>query len=174
MKMQTPELWDVVVDDYIMILEDMKYNNDIDLFQLKKVLELPILKNSTRYDELFEKLIDLLGEQSKNVSTSQLLINRGDDYLENDVYTSIKYYSRALSKLYQEESKLDLIKILIKLGTAFEKIGYPWSARSYYIKASMNSFNLYFDEGTAIPGIFFSCKSIKEIGAKVRKNRLLS
>lgn len=167
MKMQTPELWDVVVDDYIMILEDMRYNNDIDLFQLKKVLELPILKNSTHYDELFEKLIDLLGEQSKNVSSSQLLINRGDDYFENDVYTSIKYYSRALSKLYQEESKLDLIKILIKLGTAFERIGLPWSARSYYVKAYMNSFNLYFDEGTAIPGIFLSARALKRLELKL-------
>lgn len=161
MKMQNPELWDDVVKEYIVILEDIKYNNDIDLFELKKVLELPILKNSPHYDELFEKLIDLLGEQSKNLSSSQLLMNRGDDYLETDVYTSIKYYSRALSKLYQEESKIDLIKILLSLGTAFERIGLAWSARSYYVRAYMNSFNLYFDEGTAIPGIFLSARSIK-------------
>lgn len=109
------------------------------------------MKSSPRYDELFEKLLDLLGEQSKNISSSQLLINRGDDYLENDAYTSIKYYSRALSKLYQEESKIDLIKTLMKLGTTFERIGLMWSARSYYIRAYMDSFNLYFDEGTAIP-----------------------
>ncbi|EHY9171601.1 hypothetical protein K4925_002934, partial [Enterococcus faecalis] len=161
MKMQNPELWDDVVKEYIVILRDIKYNNDIDLFELKKVLELPILKNSPNYDELFEKLLELLGEQSKNLSSSQLLINRGNDYLETDVYTSIKYYSRALSKLYQEESKIDLIKLLLSLGTAFERIGLAWSARSYYVRAYMNSFNLYFDEGIATPGIFLSARSIK-------------
>lgn len=163
MKMQNPELWDAVVEEYIVILEGMKYNNDIDLFELKKVLELPILKNSPHYDELFEKLIDLLGEQSKNVSSSQLLVNRGNDYLETDVYTSIKYYSRALSKLYQAESKIDLIKILLALGTAFERIGLTWSARSYYARAYMDSFNLYFDEGTAIPGIFLAARALKRL-----------
>ena len=163
MRMQNPELWDDVVDEYLTILEDMKYNNDVDLFQLKKVLELPILKDSPHYDELFEKLIDLLGEQSKNISSSQLLINRGDDYLENEVYTSIKYYSRALSKLYQEESKIELIKTLMKLGTTFEKIGLMWSARSYYIRAFMDSFNLYFDEGKATPAIFLTMRSLKRL-----------
>lgn len=162
-RMQNPDLWDDVVDEYLKILEDMKYNNDIDLFHLKKVLELPILKNSPHYDALFEKLIELLGEQSKNVSSSQLLINRGDDYLENEVYTSIKYYTRALSKLYQEKSKIDLIKTLIKLGTSFEKIGLMWSARSYYIRAFMDSFNLYFEEGTAIPGIFLTMRTLKRL-----------
>ncbi|EAG8233296.1 hypothetical protein K9128_000458 [Listeria monocytogenes] len=163
MRMQNPDLWDDVVEEYLKILEDMNYNNDIDLFQLKRVLELPILKNSPHYDMLFEKLIDLLGEQSKNVSSSQLLINRGDDYLENKVYTSISYYSRALSRLYQEESKIDLIKTLMKLGTAFEKIGLMWSARSYYIRAFMDSFNLYFEEGTAIPGIFLTMRTLKRL-----------
>ena len=163
MRLQNPELWNDVVNEYLAILEDMRYNNNIDLFQLKKVLEMPILKSSPRYDELFEKLLDLLGEQSKNISSSQLLINRGDDYLENDAYTSIKYYSRALSKLYQEESKIDLIKTLMKLGTTFERIGLMWSARSYYIRAYMDSFNLYFDEGTAIPGIFLTMRSLKKL-----------
>lgn len=163
MRMQNPDLWDDVVDEYLLILEDMKYNNDIDLFQLKKVLELPILKNRLHYDELFEKLINLLGEQSKNIASSQLLINRGDDYLENEAYTSIKYYSRALSKLYQEESKIDLIKTLMKLGTTFERIGLMWSARSYYLRAFMDSFHLYFDEGTAIPGIFLTMRSLKRL-----------
>lgn len=163
MRMQNYELWDDVVDEYLKILEDMEYNNDIDLFQLKKVLELPILKDSPRYDELFEKLIDLLGEQSKNISSSQLLINRGDDYLESEVYTSIKYYSRALSKLYQEESKIDLIKTLMKLGVTFEKIGLMWSARSYYIRAFMDSFNLYFDKGKATPAIFLTMRSLKRL-----------
>lgn len=163
MRMQNPELWDDVVKEYIGILEDMKYNNDIDLFELKKILELPILKSSPYYDELFEKLIDLLGEQQKNVSSSQLLMSRGNDYLETDVYTSIKYYSRALSKLYQEGSKIDLIKVFLALGVAFERIGLAWSARSYYVRAYMDSFNLYFDEGTAIPGIFLSARAIKRL-----------
>lgn len=162
-RLQNPELWDDVVSEYLKILNDMNYNNDIDLFQLKRILELPILKESKHYDELFERLIVLLGEQSKNVSSSQLLINRGDDYLDSKVYTSIKYYSRALSKLYQEESKADLIKTLMKLGVAFEQVGLVWSARSYYIRAFMNSFNLYFDEGKAIPGIFLPMRLLKEL-----------
>jgi len=163
MRMQNPDLWDEVVEEYLLILEDREYNNDIDLFQLKKVLELPFLKNSSNYNELFENFIDLLEEQKKNITSSQLLINRGDDYLEKEVYTSIKYYSRALSKLYQEESKIDLIKTLMKLGVAFERIGLMWSARSYYLRAFTDSFYLYFDEGTAISGIFLTMRSLKRL-----------
>lgn len=167
MRLQNIELWDEVVLEYLSILDDMNYNTDIDLFELKKILELPILKESPNYDDLFEKMIDMLGEQSKNVSSSQLLVNRGNDYLETNPYTSIKYYSRALSKLYQEESKIDLIKVLISLGTAFERIGLAWSARSYYVKAYMNSFNLYFDEGTAIPGVFLTMRALKMLELKL-------
>ncbi len=161
MRMQTPELWSNVVESYIEVLQDMNFNNNIDLFQLKRVLELPILKNCPKYDELFETLINLLGEESKNVASSQLLINRGDDYMERDIYVSIKLYSRALTKLYHETSKVDLIQTFLKLGVAFEEIGLLWSARSYYIRAFMDSFNLYFDNGSAIPSLFLSMRSLK-------------
>ncbi|WOO35806.1 hypothetical protein R2R35_18675 [Anaerocolumna sp. AGMB13020] len=161
MRLQYPELWSDVIEVYIEILQDMHFNNDIDLFQLKKVLELPVLKECLKYDELFELLIHLLGEQSKNIESSQLLLNRGDDYIENDIYKSIKFYGRALTKLYHESSKLDLIKTLMKLGGAFEQIGLLWGARSYYIRAFMDSFNLYFSKGNAIPGLFLSARALK-------------
>ncbi|MCR2043774.1 hypothetical protein [Anaerosalibacter massiliensis] len=161
MRLQNPEMWDDVVEIYLEILQDLHFNNDIDLFQLKKIMELPILKKCSKYDELFELLINLLGEQSRNIESSQLLLNRGDDYLESDVYKSIKFYSRALTKLYNENSKIDLIKTLMKLGGTFEQIGLFWGARSYYIRAFMDSINLYFDEGNAIPGLFLSMRSLK-------------
>ncbi len=161
MRLQYPELWSGVVETYIEILQDMHFNNDIDLFQLKKLLELPVLKECLKYDELFELLIHLLGEQSQNIESSQLLLNRGDDYIENDIYKSIKFYGRALTKLYHESSKIDLIKTLMKLGGAFEQIGLLWRARSYYIRAFMDSFNLYFNNGNAIPGLFLSARALK-------------
>lgn len=161
MRLQDPERWDDVVKIYLEILQDMHFNNDIDLYQLKRIMELPILKKCPEYDELFELLINLLGEQSRNIESSQLLLNRGDDYLEINVYKAIKFYSRALTKLYNENSKIDLIKTLMKLGGTFEQIGLFWGARSYYIRAFMDSLNLYFDEGNAIPGLFLSMKSLK-------------
>lgn len=161
MRLQNPKLWSNVVETYITILQDMHFNNDIDLFQLKKILELPVLKKCDKYDELFELLIHLLGEQSKNIESSQLLLNRGDDYLKNNIYKSIKFYSRALTKLYYEDSKIDLIKTLMKLGTAFEQIGLLWGARCYYIRAFMDSLDLYFNKGDAIPGLFLSMRSLK-------------
>lgn len=160
-RLQNSELWSDIVEEYIEILLDMNFNNDIDLFQLKKIMELPILKDYAKYDELFELLINLLAEQSHNIESSQLLLNRGDDYLECDVYKAIKFYSRALTKLYNERSKVDLIKTLMKLGVAFERVGLLWGARSYYIRAFMDSLNLYFDEGSAIPGLFLSMRSLK-------------
>ncbi|MBB6698587.1 hypothetical protein [Clostridium algidicarnis] len=163
MRLQNPELWDDVVEIYVEILRDMNFNNDIDLFQLKKIMELPILKDCAKYDELFELLINLLGEQSRNIESSQLLLNRGDDYIDSDVYKSIKFYSRALTKLYNENSKVDLIKTLMKLGVTFEQIGLFWGARSYYIRAFMDSLNLYFNEGNAIPGLFLSMRSLKNL-----------
>lgn len=169
MRLQNPELWDDVVERYIEILQDMNFNNDIDLFQLKKVMELPILKDCPKYDELFELLINLLGEQSKNIELSQLLINRGDDYFDSNVYKSIKFYSRALIRLYNERSKIDLIKTIMKLGAIFEQIGLLWGARSYYIRAFMDSLNLYFNEGNVTPGLFLSMRSLKYLELRLGK-----
>lgn len=161
MRLQYPEKWDDIVQTYIEILSDFNFNNDIDLYQLKRVMELNILKECPQYDELLELLIDLLGKQSKNNESSQLLLKRGDDYFNSDVYKSIKFYSRALTKLFHENSKIDLIQTYIRLGRAFEKIGLLWSARSYYIRAFMDSMDLYFFEGNAIPGLFLSARSLK-------------
>lgn len=172
MRLQNPKLWDDVVEIYVEILQDMNFDNDIDLFQLKKIMELPILKDCSKYDELFELLINLLGEQSKNIELSQLLINRGDDYLDSDVYKSIKFYSRALTKLYNESSKIDLIKTLMKLGATFEQIGLFWGARSYYIRAFMDSLNIYFNEGNAIPGLFLSMNSLKYLELRLGRINL--
>lgn len=161
MRLQYPEIWDDIVQTYIEILSDLDFNNDIDLYQLKRVMELNILKECPHYDELLELLIDLLGKQSKNNESSQLLLKRGDDYFNSDVYKSIKFYSRALTKLFHENSKIDLIQTYMRLGRAFEEIGLLWSARSYYIRAFMNSANLNFFEGDAIPGLFLSARSLK-------------
>lgn len=167
MRMQKPELWPEVVEEYLTILQDMHFNNDIDLFELKKLLELPVLKNFPKYDELFEMLIELLSEQSKNVESSQLLVNRGDDYLESDIYKAIKYYSRALTKLFQERSKINLIETYIKLGAAFEQINLMWGARSFYIRAFIDSFYLYFDQGNVIPELFLSMRHLKFLELKL-------
>lgn len=161
MRLQYPEKWDDIVQTYIEILSDFNFNNDIDLYQLKRVMELNILKECPQYDELLELLIDLLGKQSKNNESSQLLLKRGDDYFNSDVYKSIKFYSRALTKLFHKNSKIDLIQTYIRLGRAFEEIGLLWSARSYYIRAFMDSMDLYFFEGNAIPGLFLSARSLK-------------
>ena len=161
MRLQYPETWDNIVQTYIEILSDFNFNNDIDLYQLKNVMELNILKECPQYDELLELLIDLLGKQSNNNVSSQLLLKRGDDYLNSDVYKSIKFYSRALTKLFHKNSKIDLIQTYIRLGRAFEEIGLLWSARSYYIRAFMDSMDLYFFDGNAIPGLFLSARSLK-------------
>ena len=161
MELQYPEKWDDIVQTYIEILSDFNFNNDIDLYQLKSVMELNILKECPQYDELLELLIDLLAKQSRNNESSQLLLKRGDDYLNSDVYKSIKFYSRALTMLFHKNSKIDLIQTYIRLGRAFEEIGLLWSARSYYIRAFMDSMDLYFFDGNAIPGLFLSARSLK-------------
>ena len=161
LRLQYPEKWDDIAQTYIEILSDFNFNNDIDLYQLKSVMELNILKECPQYDELLELLIDLLEKQSKNNESSQLLLKRGDDYFNSDVYKSIKFYSRALTKLFHKNSKIDLIQTYIRLGRAFEEIDLLWSARSYYIRAFMVSMCLYFFEGNVIPGLFLSARSLK-------------
>lgn len=168
-RLQNPDKWESVIDEYIDITKDINFNNDIDLIQLKKILELPILKNCSKYDDLFDQMIDLLAERSKNIELSQLLTNRGDDYLEKDIYKSIVLYSKALTKLYSEESKIDLVKTLLKLGYCFEQKGLLWGARSYYAKAFMESLMIYFYEGNVIPGLFLSVKSMKYLELKLRR-----
>lgn len=164
MRMQLSDDYNNIIEEYIDILNHVNFNNKIDLLQIKKVLELPILKEELKYDELFEKVIIKLSEIKQNKSSSEMLINRGDDYFQKkDNNKAIMFYSRALMKLYQEDSKEELIKTLLKLGFSFENIGLIWGARSYYLRAYTYSFNLYFEEGVINPGLFLSLRYLKNV-----------
>lgn len=156
-----------VLDTYIKILEDMEFNNDINLSKLEDILELPLFKEEKNYDILFELLIEKLSEQSKNIELSRMLLSRGDDFLENNVYGSIKFYSRALTSLYNDKSKTALIDTYMKLGYAFEEIGLLWAARSYYIRAFTDSSNYYFSSGIVLPALFMSARYAKYLGLRL-------
>jgi hypothetical protein len=160
-RFQLSENWEDILSEYSFVLDNMDYITDIDLRTMKRILELPILKNSSGYDDVFEKLITKISKMSTEISAASLLLNRGDDYTDEDPYQAIKYFSRAISMLYHESSKTELIQTYLRLGFVFRKIGLLWASRSYYIRAFMSSLTACFNDGLPSPGLFLAAHDLK-------------
>jgi len=152
---------EAILREYEFVLDNMEMNNDIDLDNIKQLFKLPFLKDCSIYEEVFEKLIDRMGEREKHISSAELLLNRGDDHIENDPYRAIKYYSRAISQLYYDPTKAILIQTYLRFGAVFQSVGLYWASRTYLIRALMESFHSFFDDGFPSPGLFLAAKSLK-------------
>jgi hypothetical protein len=158
-----PEKRNDVLAEYSFILNNMGMNNDIDLDCIKRIMELPLLKVFPEYDDVFEMLVEKIAEMTSHISSAKLLLNRGDDYIEDNPYLALKYYSRAISQLFHEPVKTELIQTYLKFGWIFHRIGLLWASRTYFVRAFMESIQSYFDDGNPAPGLFLAARELKYI-----------
>lgn len=150
-----------ILKDYIEIINNSDGNLDFDLYSINKILmDIPIFKQSPLYSDVFELLVDKMGKRSQDLKIARMLISRGNDILD-EPYEAIKFYSRAITKLFKEESKKDLIMALVQMANCFENVGLLWAARNFYFYVFCLCLNQYMKFGEVHIALAISAESLK-------------
>lgn len=124
---------DTIVDDIILILKASSGHLDLDIRPLcRAIQEFPVFENTKRFPEMFERSVDIMSEQKRNIEAAKLLANRGRKLKDERPYDALIYFSRTLSKLYNEESKELLSLAVLDMADVFQSIGLFWAARNFY------------------------------------------
>lgn len=155
---------DTIVDDIILILKASSGHLDLDIRPLcRAIQEFPVFENTKRFPEMFERSVDIMSEQKRNIEAAKLLMNRGRKLKDEKPYKALIYFSRTLSKLYSEESKELLSFVVLDMADIFQSIGLYWAARNFYYYDFVLCLNQYFKYGDVSPVLFMSAYSLKNI-----------
>lgn len=155
---------DTIVDDIILILEASSGHLDLDIRPLcRAIQEFPIFENTKRFSEMFERSVDIMSEQKRNIEAAKLLMNRGHKLKDEKPYEALIYFSRTLNKLYNEESKELLTFVVLDMADIFQSIGLYWAGRNFYYYDFILCLNQYFKYGDVSPVLFMSAYSLKNI-----------
>lgn len=153
---------DEILIELIDIIKTSGNKLNINFDSINKIInEIPLFRDSQYYDEIFELLIEKMGEKSQEITTARMLNNRGIEFQENQPYKAIQYFSRSLNKLFRKESVNDLISTLLNMAMSFEKMGVLWAARNFYMYVFQLSLNQYFRFGEVNPALIISTNSLK-------------
>lgn len=153
-----------IADDIILILDESGGHLDLDLRPLcRAIQEFPVFENTLRYNEMFERSVDLMSTQKRNIEAAKLLASRGDKIKKDKPYDALIYFSRTLGKLYNEESKEQLIHVVLEMADIFQNIGLLWASRNFYYYAFIFCLNQYFKYGTVSRILYLSAHALKYV-----------
>ncbi|WP_283689963.1 hypothetical protein [Clostridium perfringens] len=157
-----------IVNDYIEIIKKSKRSLAIDLYPISRIIqENKLYENAKRYNELFELVVERMGEENKDGEIGRMLAKRGHSLKDTKPYESISYFSRTLRRFYNEANKDNLILTILEMGELFEKIGLFWSARNFYLYSFCLCFNQYIKQGEISPVLIISANHLKYIELKL-------
>lgn len=153
-----------IADDIILILDESGGHLDLDLHPLcRAIQEFPVFESMHRYLEMFERSVDLMSNQKRNIEAARLLANRGRKIKKDKPYDALIYFSRSLGKLYHEESKAQLVCTVMEMADIFQDTGLLWAARNFYYYAFVFCLNQYFKYGTVSRILYLSAHALKYI-----------
>ncbi len=157
-----------IVNDYIDIIKKSTGSLEIDLYPISRIVqENPLYENAERYNELFELIVERMGEENKDGEVGRMLAKRGHALKETKPYEAIAYFSRTLRRFYNESNKNHLITVVLEMGELFEKIGLFWAARNFYLYDFCLCFNKYIKQGEISPALMISANYLKYIELKI-------
>lgn len=89
------------------------------------------------YDELHDRVVGIAGEREGEVAAARLLLDRGAQQMDQErYYPAIRTLGLALTRLFKEESRDELMQALYLLGAAYEGVGLLWAARGSLLNAA--------------------------------------
>lgn len=89
------------------------------------------------YDELHDRVVAIAAEREGEVVGARLLLERGAQQMDQERhYPAIRTLGQALTRLYKEESRDELMQALYLLGAAYQEVGLLWAARGSILNAS--------------------------------------
>ncbi len=93
--------------------------------------------NSNAFDELFNTLETVWARRQGDVAAARLLVGRGAQQLDaGRPLQAIKTLGRALTRLFKDESKDEMIHALYLCSSAYERVGLLWAARGAALTAA--------------------------------------
>lgn len=96
-----------------------------------------VLEHIPNFDTVFERLIDLRAERSGQIAAAKAYLARGARQLDaGNPINAIGPLGKALTRLYKEESRDDLVEALTLIGVAYFRADLPWAARAAFIHAA--------------------------------------
>jgi hypothetical protein len=96
-----------------------------------------VLGDSPAYDELFATIEAVCSKREGELSAARLVLARGTQQLDSDrPVQAIRTLGRALTRLFKNESKDDLIHALYLCAAAYERTGLLWAARGTALTAA--------------------------------------
>ena len=104
-----------------------------------------------------------MSTQKRNIEAAKLLASRGHKIKKDKPYDALIYFSRTLGKLYNEESKEQLIHVVLEMADIFQNIGLLWASRNFYYYAFIFCLNQYFKYGTASRILYLSAHALKYV-----------
>ena len=89
------------------------------------------------YDKLHQTIVSVVANRRGEVAAAGLLLQRGSQQLDSGrPYDAISTLGQALTRLYKNESRRDLIEALYFCGNAYERVGLKWAARGTLLTAA--------------------------------------
>jgi len=153
-----------IVNDYIDIVNKGSKSLELDLYPISRIIqENPLFEKAERYDELFELVVERMGEENKDGEVGRMLAQRGHALKETKPYEAISYFSRTLRRFYNESNKDHLMTAVLEMGELFERIGLLWAARNFYLYDFCMCFNKYIKQGEITPILMISANRLKYI-----------
>jgi hypothetical protein len=147
------------------IIEEARHSLDFSFKTIEKMISglSDFYLENPEYDNLFENLIKISENRSKEIDGAKLLLVRGKSFYPAKPYTAIRYLGRSLMRLYKSESKVLLIKALFYLGVSFSKIGLQWAAYGYFINTLNIAFIDYMKFGNVSPLLIGCADNLRKI-----------
>lgn len=155
---------DSIVDDIIQILEDSAGHLDLDIRTLcRAIQEFPVFEHTKRFDEMFERSVDIMSAEKQNIEAANLLYARGHKLKDERPYDALVYFSRTLTKIYNAECKEFLAVTIMEMADIFQNTGLFWAARNFYYYNFILCLNQYFKYGEVSPVLYMSAYSLENI-----------
>jgi hypothetical protein len=96
-----------------------------------------VFSDSAPYERLFDTVVDVITKHDGDIAAARLLCARGGQHLmAGRDYEAIRSFGRALSRLYKQQTREDLIRALMLCGIAYEHVGLLWAARGTTLTAA--------------------------------------
>lgn len=142
------------------------------MYPISKIIQQnPLFEEAEQYNELFELVVERMGEENKDGEVGRMLAQRGHALKDTKPYESISYFSRTLRRFYNESNKDHLVAAVLELGELFERIGLFWAARNFYLYDFCLCFNKYMKQGEITPLLMISASCLKYV--ELRLGRVL-
>ena len=115
------------------------------------VRELGEYVDGPAFDELYEKLVDTMGERRSEGEAGKAYVGRAIQKIRLEKpYEAIRLLGRAEKLLIKKEYRRELVKTLFCMSYAFERVGLLWAARNKVLAAAERSLVVFVEKGQII------------------------